>query len=193
MVRVPLLLVLLALLQAAPPSGDPPPDVAAGIALSREGDFEAAVIALDAAVRRLEAEGAAGGVRAQAQLHLGIAYLELDQDVSARARFAEALAANPGLTLDPRAFSAQVMRVFEEVRRDRANTPAQKPPVKGSRGSRKALLAIGGVAVVGGGVAALAGGGGGNGSNTTTTTVPASSGTQPTTLPGATTPTKIAP
>jgi hypothetical protein len=189
MVRVLFLLVWV-LLEAPLPRAEAPPDVAAGMALAREGDFEAAVIALDAAVRRLESEGAPGAVRALAQLHLGIAYLELEQEPSARARFAEALAADPGLTLDPRAFSAQVMRVFEAVRRERALTRAASPPAPGS--SRKGLLIAGGVAVVGGGVAALAGGGGGSNTNPTTTTVPATSDTQPTTLPGAPTTTTTA-
>jgi hypothetical protein len=177
---------------AAPP---PHPALARGLALMREGDFEAAVLELDAAVRKIEADPAAGGHRAWAYVHLGVAYLELEQEAVARGKFREALARDRGLQLLPAEFSAQSIRVFEDVRAEAAvaaaSAPVRAPRPSGpsipaareKKGSKGALVAVlvGGAAAAGAAVA-LGGGGGGGGSGTTTTTAPIGGGS--TTLPG---------
>src|SRR5262245_66613875 len=67
-------------------------ELARGIRQVSEGDFENAVLTLDGAVRSLAQEPARVRDLAQAYLHLGIAYVALDQRERARASFKEALA-----------------------------------------------------------------------------------------------------
>src|SRR5262245_47990221 len=93
-------------------------DLTRGIALVNEGDFSAAVVTLAATLRALEAQTGSERRRAQAELYLGIAYLELDQEVMARTRFREALRLDPEMRLDPEQFSPQVLRTFEASRAD---------------------------------------------------------------------------
>ncbi len=62
---------------AAPP---PHPALARGLALMRDGDFEAAVLELDAAARKIESDPAAERHRPWAYVYLGVAYLELEQE-----------------------------------------------------------------------------------------------------------------
>jgi len=174
--------VCLVALLAAPPAGASDPDLAAGIALAKEGDFEAALPKLDAASRRLQASP--GHDLTVAHLYLGISYLELDQEASARGHFHEAALREPTLQLDAREFSPQVIRLFEAARREALATPAAaptpsqvaaaEPPPKKKRRSMVPFVLGGGAAVAG---LALAAGGGGS----------SPSATSPTTLPGATT------
>lgn len=163
-------LLLAAVLSAAPVANDP--ELAQGIALVKEGDFERAVPRLDAAIRRLGPKGSKHDL-AQAHLYLGIAYLELDQETTARGRFREALSNDPALKLDPRAFSPQTIRVFDAARAEM--------PQKKKKGAPVLLIAGGGAAAAG--IALAASGGGGSPASSTTTTL---AGTT-TTLPGATT------
>jgi hypothetical protein len=125
---------------------------------------------------------------AAAYLYLGIAYLELDQELLARAKFREALGVAAGLRLDPRQFSAQVIRVFETTREALRSEPAATtlPPARKKRSAVPFLLVGGGAAAAG---VALAAGGGSSSSNpatTTATTQPAATTTTTTTtLPPA--------
>src|SRR5688572_3489773 len=175
---------------AAPP---PHPALARGLALMREGDFEAAVLELDAAARKIETDPAAERHRPWAYVYLGVAYLELEQEAVARGKFREALARDPGLRLSPEEFSAQSMRVFEDVRAEAAAAASAAVPApvvsrpspaagqaEGRRGSKGPLVAVllGGAAAAGAAVA-LAGGGD---AGTATTTAPIGGGT--TTQPG---------
>lgn len=162
-------------------------EVRSGIGLVQEGDFEAALPKLDAAVRRLSAAPQPGPDLAVAYLYLGIAYLELDQELVARAKFREAIGVVPELRLDPGQFSAQVIRVFETTREAlRSEPPATTlAPAHKKRSAIPFLLVGGGAAAAG---VAIAAGGGGDSSNpaTTTTTQPAAtttSTTSTTTLP----------
>src|SRR5690242_18321704 len=104
-----LIAVLLAAALSAPAQAPQPPapagDLQAGIALVKEGDFEGAVLKLDGAIRALELDPRGGRDLATAYLYLGVAYLELDQQGSARARFRQALGRDPAMRLDPRQFS----------------------------------------------------------------------------------------
>jgi hypothetical protein len=184
-------LVASAALPAAPP---PHPALARGLALVREGDFEAAVIELDGAVRRLEADPAAAAHVPWAWVHLGVAYLELDQETVARGKFREALLREPALRLDPAEFSAQSIRVFESVRAEAGAAPRVEPAAPGARatpappreekGSSRGLVLVlaGGGAAAGAGVG-RGGGGGGGGAATTTTTAPVGGGGPSTTTP----------
>jgi hypothetical protein len=154
-------------------------ELAQGIALVRDGDFDRAVPRLDATIKRLEAKGGTKADLSQAHLYLGIAYLELEQEASAKARFREALRNDPKLRLDPRTFSPQTIRVFEATR-------AEMPPEK--KKGFPVLLVAGGAAAAAGIAVAAGGGGGGSGSATTTTTpssTTTTTTTTTTTLPAA--------
>lgn len=165
------------------------PAVRSGIALVREGDFEAALASLDEAVRRLSVAPQPDPDLPVAYLYLGIAYLELDQELLARAKFREALGVAAGLRLDAGQFSAQVIRVFEATRESLPSEPPATtlPPERKKRSSLAFLLVGGGAAAAG--VALAAGGGGGSSAATTTTTttqpVATTTTTTTTTLPPA--------
>src|SRR5262249_29796667 len=90
---------------------------------------------------------------AQAYLHLGIAYVALDQRERARAAFREALVLDKDLRLGADRYSPKVIAAFEEARQD---VKAASPPKKGSR----LPLVLLGRGAVGGGLIGLAAGGG---------------------------------
>jgi hypothetical protein len=101
--------------QAAPAERD----LQHGITQLREGDLEGAVVALTSVIRDLSGDPARAKELAQAHLHLGVAYAQLDDEKAARASFREALSRDPGIELDPQLASAKVQRVFEEARTNR--------------------------------------------------------------------------
>lgn len=155
------------------------PDVLKGIRLVDEGDYDAAILTLDAAARRLSRDPARAPEAAQAYLHLGVAYLGKGHEASARAQFREAIARVKNLNLTPDRFAPKVIEAFEQARAESAQgaAPAASPAAPGppeaagaprpaaSRkkgGSSKGLL-IGGLVLagLGGGIAAAGGGGGG--------------------------------
>ena len=100
------------------------PDLTEGIRAAREGDFEAAVLTLDAAARRLSTEPHRAAELVEAYLYLGVAYVGLGQEGLARAKFREALARDPKLDPSPQEFSRRVLRVFDEARREVASGKA---------------------------------------------------------------------
>ena len=110
---------------AAPASPAPDAGLTAGINLVRDGDFDGAILLLDAAARRLQNDRTRQKEAARAYVYLGVAYLELDQEPAARGKFEAALALDPQLRLDPREFSPQQIRVFDSVRP--AGTSAASP------------------------------------------------------------------
>lgn len=154
------------------------PEVLKGIRQVDEGDYDAAILTLDAAARRLARDPARAQEVAQAYLHLGVAYLGKGHEASARAQFREALARVKDLDLSPEKFAPKVIEAFEQARaesgRGAAAVPAAAPsarpaepavplaPSEKKGASGKGLL-IGGLVLagIGGGVAAAAGGGGG--------------------------------
>ena len=163
-----------------PPVADA--DVRRGIALVDEGEYDSAILALDAAVRRLAADKAHSAPDlAQAYFYLGVAYLGKGHETSAKARFREAVQQARDMSPSPEKFPPRVIELFEKakeesrVERSAATSgtlPSAEPKKKG--GSSKALLVVAGVAAVGGGAAlALGGGGGGGGGGATVTTQPA--------------------
>ena len=162
-------------------------DVLRGIRQVEDGDYDPAIVTLDAAARRLAGDAARARDLSQAYLYLGIAYIGKGHEAAAKAKFREAVAQIKDLTLSPDKFPPKVIDLFEAAR---AEARAQNPPApvaastttvapakKGGGG--KTILIVGGLAAVGGGVALAAGGGGGGGSTgggggtPTTTTLPA--------------------
>lgn len=160
--------VLAGSLFARPAAEFQDPDLEQGVALVKEGDFEAAVLKLDEAARRLSAGPRSDKELAAAYLYLGIAYLELDQELSARARFKDAAALDRELRLDPRAFSPQVIRFFDAARQE---VEATSKAAAASESRPKRRVAALPLAVAGGAAAAgiaIAGSGGGAGGPATT-------------------------
>jgi hypothetical protein len=149
--------------------------LAEGIALVQQGDFEAAVLKLDEASRRLAADPARKAARppaagimrplADAYLYLGISFLELNQELNARAKFREVLKVEPTRKLSDRVFSPQIIRVFEAARVELF--PAEK--------KKRSVLPL--LFIAGGGAASAAVVVANSGGDTTTTTAPAAATT----------------
>lgn len=149
------------------------PDVALGIRHVDEGDYDAAILVLDTAARRLAQQKAPSHVLSQAYLYLGVAYLAKGHETSAKARFRDALAQAGDLQVTPESFAPRVVEMFEKAReemRSAANAApvaapiaapvamASPPPAKKGGGRGKLLLIGGGLAAAGIAVAAGAGG-----------------------------------
>jgi len=152
------------------------PEVAKGVRQVDEGDYDAAIVTLDAASRRLAGDPARVRDLSQAYLYLGIAYVGKGHEAAAKAKFREAVRQIKDLVLSTDKYPPKVIDLFEaareEVSRDAAPAPtatapspavsSAPPPKKG--GSHKGLI-IGGVLVAGAGAAIAAGAGGGGGSS----------------------------
>ncbi|HET7746837.1 MAG TPA: hypothetical protein VFM29_06025, partial [Vicinamibacteria bacterium] len=161
------LAVVLALSPAGLPGADVDPEIAKGIQLVEDGEYDAAIVVLDAATRRLAAAGAPSRALGDGFLYLGVAYLAKGHEITAKARFREALAHVRDLRLSAEKFAPKVMEVFEAARQEAERArPAAKPapsPVatdttkKGGAG--KTLVLVGaGVAAAGGALALSSGG-----------------------------------
>jgi hypothetical protein len=129
------------------------PDVAKGIRLVEEGDYDAAIFILDGAARRMLAEPSAADLP-QAFLYLGIAYVAKGHVSAAKIKFREALARVGDLSLSPDRFPPKIIDVFEEARADMSKT--SRSAGKGGKG--KTVLLVGGVLAAGAGVAVAASG-----------------------------------
>ena len=161
-------------LTAQPAPSDP--EVVKGMRQVDEGDYDAAIVTLDAASRRLAGDPARVGDLSQAYLYLGIAYVAKGHEAAAKAKFREAVRQIKDLVLSTDKYPPKVIDLFEaareEVSRDAAPSPAAPapspavssapPPKQG--GSHKGLI-IGGVLLAGAGAAIAAGAGGGGGSS----------------------------
>jgi hypothetical protein len=144
-------------------------DVQKGIRMVDDGDYDAAILLLDAAARRLS--GDAGKVRdlSQAYLYLGIAYVGKGHEAAAKAKFREAVTRIKDLSLSPDKYPPKVIDLFEAAREE-ARTAGARPPAsaaasgpparsEGGGGGKKLLLIGGlGLAAAGGAVFALKGG-----------------------------------
>jgi hypothetical protein len=139
-------------------------DLAAGIRQVEEGDFEASIVTLDRAVKALSAEKGASKDLAKAYLYLAIANLGLSQETAAKARLLDALTADKSLSLSPDQYPPNVIKLFDEVRREAgvpvaAATPQPTPQPSKKKGGSKLPLILGAAAVAGGvGYFALKGG-----------------------------------
>ena len=186
MLRRTLALALVASLFWAPIASAQPPttdaEVQRGIRQVEDGDYDPAIVTLDAAARRLTADPSRARDLSQAYLYLGIAYIGKGHEAAAKAKFREAVAQIKDLTLSPDKFPPKVIDLFEAARAEAraqatpapAAAPTPAPAAAGKKGgSGKTILIVGGLAAVGGGVALAAGGGGGGGATATpTTTLP---------------------
>jgi hypothetical protein len=123
------------------------PEIEAGIRQVQEGDFETAVVTLEGAYRRLSRDAPRSPLLVRAAVHLGIAYVALDQRETAKARFKDALALDPALRLTTERHSPKVIGVFEEARRERVAEAVPAPTV---RKHSAVPWVLGGVAVSGG-------------------------------------------
>jgi tetratricopeptide (TPR) repeat protein len=155
------------------------PEVVKGIRQVDEGDYDAAIVTLDAASRRLAGDPARVRDLSQAYLYLGIAYVGKGHEAAAKAKFREAVRQIKDLVLSTDKYPPKVIDLFEaareEVNRTAAPpptapspaTPAAAPAKKG--GSHKGLI-IGGVLLAGAGAAVAAGASGGSGTSSTAPT-----------------------
>jgi len=159
----------------------PDPDVAAGIQQVEEGDFDAAILTLDNAARRLAADPTRVRDLSQAYLYLGIAYVGKGHEAAAKAKFREAVSRIKDLSLSPDKFPPKVIDLFEAARDEASRAlpdpaPAVKPAAKpqeasakkGGSGKTVLLVALGGAAA--GGVALAAKGSDSSRPGTGTTT-----------------------
>ncbi len=122
----------------------PEADVATGVRQVQEGDFEAAVATLEAAIPRLRGDPQRVRLLVQADIQLGVAHVALDHTAEAVRAFAEALTLDPRLRLTAERFSPKVLRAFETAR---AQTQGARETGRG-RSSRKRALIMGGAAAV---------------------------------------------
>jgi hypothetical protein len=138
------------------------PVVVKGVGQVENGEYDAAILTLDAAARRLATDPAKARELSQAYLYLGIAYVGKGHEAAARAKFREAVVQMKDLSLSPEKFPPKVIDLFEAARQEAVQAAAQAPPQEELQpkkgGSKKVLLIAGGAAVVGGGVALAAGG-----------------------------------
>jgi hypothetical protein len=169
----------LSAVHAAAAETAPDADVTKGIQQVNDGDYEAAIITLDKAVRRLSAEPTKIRDLAQGYLYLGIAYVGKGHEAAAKAKFREAVAQMKDLSLSPDQFPPKVINLFEAAKEEArrlapaaaapatpTGPPAAPRPVAQKKGGSKKLLLIGGGLVLAGGAAAVVAGGGGGSSPT---------------------------
>lgn len=143
-------LLAMAVTAAAQPASKHP-EVVKGVKQVEDGEYDAAILTLDAAVRTLSKTGGHSNDLARAYLYLGVAYLGKGHETSAKARFRDALAQVQDLSLSAEKFAPKVIEAFEKAK-------DESQPKKGG-GSTTPIL-IGGGVLVAGGAAALALGGG---------------------------------
>lgn len=136
-------------------------DLAAGIRQVEEGDYTGAIVTLDGAASalRLSKDPSRTKDLAQAYLYLGIAYVGLGHETSAKAKFREALGQSGELNLSPTEFPPKVIELFE-VAKQEGRPAAIAAPAREKKGGSGKVLLIGGLAAVAVGGAALAAGGG---------------------------------
>jgi len=99
-------------------------ELAAAIALVRQGDYATALARLEAVV------GQSGSAleRAQAHLYRGTALFEWKQEPAAVAELRQALSLAPELRLDPDEFPPQVNQALEAIRQESSREAAAVPP-----------------------------------------------------------------
>jgi hypothetical protein len=145
------------------------PEVIKGIKLVDDGDFDAAILTLDNAARRLAADPSKARELSSAYLYLGIAYMGKGHEAAAKAKFREALTQIKDITLSPDKYPPKVIDAFEAARSEsKAAAPtAARVPEKKKGGSKGILIGVGVLAAAGVGVGVAAGGGGGSDSPST--------------------------
>jgi hypothetical protein len=177
---LPLLLIAVLLgASARAQSSVSDPDVRKGIRLVDDGDYDGAIVTLDAATRRLAADPSHAPDLPQAYLYLGVAFVGKGHEAAAKAKFREALKQARDLSLSSDKFPPKVIDLFEVAREEMGREvpsappspePSPMPSVAKKSGGSKTWLILGGVAAVGGGVALAAKGSGGNATTSSTLT-----------------------
>jgi tetratricopeptide (TPR) repeat protein len=132
------------------------PEVAKGIQLVEEGDYDAAILTLDRAARRLAADPAKTEVLSYAYLYLGIAYLGKGHEAAAKAKFREAISQIKDMSLSPEEYPPKVINLFEAAREETAEAPE---PAEKKGGSKMPLILVGVGGAAAAGVLVAAGGG----------------------------------
>jgi hypothetical protein len=102
-------------------------DLEKGIRQVEGGEFEEAVITLDAAARRLALAGGQPKELARAYTYLAIAYLQMSQEQAAKAKFLEALQADKDLRLDPKQLPPKVIQFFQDAEREAKERARPEP------------------------------------------------------------------
>jgi tetratricopeptide (TPR) repeat protein len=157
------------------------PEVVEGIRLVEEGDYDAAILTLDRAARRLAADPAKTQVLSYAYLYLGIAYLGKGHEAAAKAKFRDAISQLKDLSLSPEEYPPKVIDLFEAAREEASEpaeptaVPAQPEPEEKKGGSKMPLILLGVGGAAAAGVLAASGGGSDNISPTPTPTEPVAS------------------
>jgi hypothetical protein len=144
-----LIALTVAVFLASPPEAHPP-TLARGIEAFRQGDYEAALLSLDTAVRELSGTPDSNSHLASAYLHLGATYAHLRQPTLARSKFVEALRADPRIAPGADEFAPAVHRIFLEARQSFSTTQAaEKGAHRKSGKGGMILLGMGGAAAAG--------------------------------------------
>lgn len=142
-------------------------ELAAGIRQVEDGEYDAAILTLDGAARRLALDPTKVAELSQAYLYLGIAFVGKGHESAAKAKFREAVSQIRDLTLSAEKFPPRVIDLFESARAEVSST------VPGEKKASKKLWILGGVgtaALAGALVAARGNGGEGDGSGQSQTT-----------------------
>lgn len=153
--------------QAQPPGALSDPEIQKGIKQVEEGDYDAGIVTLDAAARRLTGDPARASELGQAYLYLGIAYMGKGHEAVAKAQFREAISRVKNLTLTPDRFSPRIINVLETVKEEARSTNGPPAPAaapvrtvrqpEGGGGKKTVLFLVLGVAAAGGAVLLLKG------------------------------------
>lgn len=127
--RLPVALIAAAslVLAALPMAAQEVVDLEKGIRQVEGGEFEDAVITLDAAALRLALEGRQPKELARAYAYLAIAYLQMGQERAAKAKFLQALQTDKDLKLDPKQLPPNVMQFFQDAEREAKSGPVTTP------------------------------------------------------------------
>jgi len=151
--------------------------VVKGVMQVEEGDFDAAIITLDRAARRLATVPERSRDLSHAYLYLGIAYLGKGLEAAAKAQFREALRQIQDLTLSPEKYPPRIIDLLEAARQEMQTTAdevvekqVQSPNESERRSKMPLILLAAGGAGAGVALAALSGeSGSSNGTDTTGT------------------------
>lgn len=138
-------------------------ELAEGIRQAQQGEFDAAVVTLDRAARRLAAAQAPAAETARAYVYLGVAQVGLAQESKAKASFVEARRQDPSLRLATTEFPPRIVQAYETAVREAglslAPPPAAPKTAEAKGGGGKALWIVLGAGAAAGGAALALGGG----------------------------------
>jgi hypothetical protein len=153
-----------------------------GIRQVEGGEFDDAVMTLDAAARALALEGRRPRELARAYTYLAIAYFQMGQEQAAKAVFLAALRADKELRLDPGQLPPKVVQFFQDAAREANVSLATAAPsaatTTGTKGkSSKVVPILIGVGAAVAGVGVVVAAGGKDSVTTPTTTLPAATTT----------------